>query len=191
MHDLRSETDVLTRVCERLDVDDHAAASAVLREGYPFVAATNSGRSYTPRQMTRVFMRDGFIDRYSGQRLIFPPVLRAITAALPNEFPAHVNWKMSATHSAYWDLFPTIDHVVPVARGGSDEEENWVTTSMTLNSAKGNSLLDQIGWELHEPGALGDWDGLGGWLLSYLDQRPELASNSYILRWARALRSCL
>ena len=40
----------------------------------------------------------------------------------------------------------TIDHVIPVARGGADDESNVVTTSMLRNSAKSNWLLDEVGW---------------------------------------------
>jgi hypothetical protein len=38
----------------------------------------------------------------------------------------------------YWELFPTLDHVVQVARGGQDEDKDWIKTSMVLNSAKSN-----------------------------------------------------
>jgi hypothetical protein len=48
---------------------------------------------------------------------------------------------MSETHIIYWALFPTIDHVVPVAREGPDEDKNWVTTSMLRNAAKSNWTL--------------------------------------------------
>ena len=36
---------------------------------------------------------------------------------LPEEFPYHRAWKVSSTHPAYWQLYPTVDHVVPLARG--------------------------------------------------------------------------
>jgi len=65
------------------------------------------------RVMTRIFARDGFIDRYRGSRLIFPPVLRLLSLYLPKEFPYHKNGKMTEGHMAYWELFPTVDHVVP------------------------------------------------------------------------------
>jgi len=38
-----------------------------------------SSRAYTPRAMTKVVKRDGFIDRYNGSRLVFPPVLRLLS----------------------------------------------------------------------------------------------------------------
>jgi hypothetical protein len=33
-----------------------------------------------------VFARDGFVDRYSGERLVFPGTLRLLAKLLPNEF---------------------------------------------------------------------------------------------------------
>jgi hypothetical protein len=39
------------------------------------------------QESTRVFMPDGLSDRYTGERLAFPPVLRLISAELPDEFP--------------------------------------------------------------------------------------------------------
>jgi hypothetical protein len=78
------------------------------------------------------------VDRYSGLPLVFPGVLRLLSRLLPQEFPFHPNWKMAETHPAYWELFPTIDHVLPVSRGGVDSDVNWVTTSMLRNAAKAN-----------------------------------------------------
>jgi len=43
--------------------------------------------------MTRIFARDGFIDRYRGSRLIFPAALRLLSHYLPAEFPFHKNGK--------------------------------------------------------------------------------------------------
>jgi hypothetical protein len=175
--------------CESLEHGDPEGAAAQLLARYPFVPVAKSARRYTARQMTAVFLRDGFIDRYGGERLIFPPVLRVLSAECPDVFPFHRNWKMAETHPAYWHLFPTIDHVVPAARAGPDDESNWVTTSMTRNALKGGATLEQIGWELHKPGRLVDWDGLTAWFLRYVQLHPEHLSDGYIGRWATALRS--
>lgn len=79
---------------------------------------------------------DGFLDRYSGTKLVHPGVLRILSVLLPEEFPFHRNWLMTQSHVAFWELFPTIDHRVPVAHGGEDTESNWVSTSMLRNSVK-------------------------------------------------------
>lgn len=62
--------------------------------------------------MTELFVRDGFIDRYRGTRLVYPPTLRLISEELPEQFPYHRNWKMSETHHAFWELTPTVDHIL-------------------------------------------------------------------------------
>src|SRR5450755_762995 len=95
---------------------------------------------------------------------------------------------MSVTHMVYWDLFPTIDHVVPVARGGTDSEENWVTTSMVRNAAKSNWTLEELGWTLKPIDPVRAWDGLIGWFIDYLSVRPEHLSDKCIARWLRVAR---
>jgi hypothetical protein len=131
-------------------------------------------------------MRDGFVDRYSGKHLVFPGVLRVLALRLPAEFPYHPNWKMTATHLAFWELSPTVDHVVPVARGGADTELNWVTTSMLRNSAKANWTLEELGWTLLPAGDLHAWDGLLGWFIRHVKKHSELLQNPRIAAWNRA-----
>jgi hypothetical protein len=133
--------------------------------------------------MTRIFARDGFIDRYRGTRLVFPPVLRLLSHYLPVEFPYHKNGKMSEGHLAYWEIFPTIDHVVPVARGGADSEENWVCCSMLTNSIKSNWTLEQMQWQLLPPGSLKEWDGMVSWFVQLVSTEPSTLENAYIKRW--------
>lgn len=134
--------------------------------------------------MTAVFWRDGFVDRYSGEPLIFPGTLRVLGAVLPEEFPA--NGKISARHIVYWQLFPTMDHLVPVSRGGRDDESNWVRTSMLRNSAKAHWTLQELGWTLQPPGSAEAWDGLTRWFIDYTEARPELILDAYVKRWRRA-----
>jgi hypothetical protein len=80
---------------------------------------------------------------------------------------------MINTHPAYWELFPTLDHVVPIARGGWDDEANLVSTSTLHNSAKANWTLEELGWSLHPPGALSQWDGLLAWFLGFAEVETD------------------
>jgi HNH endonuclease len=130
---------VLTDVCTALSGKRLNEAGAMLRERYPFVPLVNVGRRYSVRQMLLTFVRDGFVDRYSGGRLVCGAALRLISKRLPDQFPFQTNWRTDACHFAFWELTPTIDHILPVSRGGSDDESNWATTSMLHNSAKANS----------------------------------------------------
>jgi hypothetical protein len=162
-------------------------ARQILRAEYPFVPTSSEGRRYTAVQSLQVFKRDGFIDRYSGQRLVFPGILRLLARLLPQEFPYHPNWKMAETHPAFWELFPTIDHVLPVARGGADSEENWVTTSMLRNAAKANWTLEELGWSLYPAGSPGAWDGLTAIFVEFVDSERSVLEDAYLRRWYLSL----
>lgn len=166
-------------------------AASILKRDYPFAPESITKRQYGAKESTRTFVRDGFLDRYTGDRLIFPPVLRILSAALPNEFPFHTNWKTDVTHPSYWEVGATIDHLVPVSRGGADDETNWVTTSMARNSAKMNWTLADLGWTLQPPGNVKDWDGLMGWFVSYTDLHPETIVNSSVKQWKAAAKVAL
>jgi len=181
-----SKTETITRMCDLIAAGRVDDARDVVTRDYPFAARLPAGRNYSEATSTRVFMRDGFIDRYSGDRLISPGVLRLLSLLLPDAFPFHPNWKMSKTQPAYWELFPTIDHVVPVARGGADDEPNWVTTSMLRNSAKGLWTFDELGWQLRSPGDVNEWDGLTGWFVRFGQADSRLLADRYVKCWHRA-----
>ena len=161
-------------------------AAEIARSDYPFAPKQRRSRRYTEFQSMRVFLRDGFVDRYTGTRLVFPPVLRLLGRLLPDEFPAHPNWKMDESHIVYWELFPTIDHVIPIARGGENTDENWVCTSMRSNQAKLNWTLEELGWKLRPPGLLSEWDGLTTWFVDYAKANPNSLDTPYARRWLRA-----
>ncbi len=188
MTPLADRTHPVRLVCDALSAGDTRKASDIAARDYPFALQTTAKRSLSAFAATSVFQRDGFIDRYSGTQLVFPGVLRLLSRLLPDEFPAHPNWKMSESHIIYWELFPTVDHIVPIARGGTDTSDNWVTTSMVLNSAKSNWTLEELRWTLLPPGDLSDWDGLVGWFLAFVADSPEHLADRYIKTWHSAAR---
>ena len=136
--------------------------------------AVDRRRSFSKFDRTRVFLRDGFLDRYSGDRLFFPPVLEVISASIPEDFPLHPSTKMSNSHVAHWELYASVDHVVPVARSGTHEIDNWVTTSFMHNLIKSHWRLEDLGWELLPARRLDEWDGMLGWFLKYTEERADL-----------------
>ena len=166
-------------------------AKEIISNRYAFNPVTRNNGDYNEYKKIKIFMRDGFIDRYSGQKLVFPPVLRIISTLMPDEFPYHGNWKMSECHIAYWELYPTIDHIIPLARGGSDKESNWVCTSQMRNSAKANWLLEEIEWKLFTPGLLENWDGLLNWFMEYIKDQNDIIEDKYILTWYKAAKKAL
>jgi len=216
-----SKADVLSDVCAALkDGDSHSAratltsrypfepvekiarrssrpARETLTRDYPFVPVEKIVRRYSVGKSMDLFMRDGFIDIYTGKRLVNPGVLRLLHVVLGDDFPAHANWKASETHIAFWELFPTVDHLVPVSRGGPDDESNWVTASMLSNQAKAHRTLEELGWERHRPGAVEEWDGLSRWLVEYLAANPTVLEEAvephrgYIRKWLKATKAAL
>jgi hypothetical protein len=188
---MKDRASVLADVCRALTDGDSDSATDVLNRSYPFLGTPSTPRRYGPAQATRVFVRDGFIDRFSGLRVVFPPVLRAISLGLPDAFPYHPNWKMEVTHPAYWELTATVDHLEAASRGGADDESNWVTTSMARNSAKGNYSLEDLGWSLQPPGDISEWDGLMRWFVEYTEDRPETIVDASMKKWRDAAVSVL
>jgi len=175
----------IEEACGALDRGSIDKARDIIKKKYPFELLRKTDRTCTDRQKMQIFLRDGFVDRYSGERMVFPPVLRILSSKMPVEFPFHKNWKTSECHLAYWQLLPTIDHIVPVSRGGNDVEANWVCTSQLRNSAKSNWLLEELGWELQAPGSLDEWDGLLSWFMTYTEKRPDSLEDQYVLSWYR------
>ncbi|MBI4745119.1 MAG: HNH endonuclease [Deltaproteobacteria bacterium] len=186
---MTDKANIIKSMCDALSFGNESAASNIARSEYPFTPPTPITRTFTETQALRVFLRDGFIDRYSGSRLVFPPVLRVLSLALPEEFPYHRNWKMTETHKAYWELFPTLDHVTPVAIGGRDDDDNLVSTSMLHNAAKAHWTLEELGWSLHPPGDLTQWDGMLVWLLDFVERDRRILSDKYVNSWCLVARS--
>jgi len=186
-----SKLDALTLAASRLADRDPKAAEAAIRSGYPFEPFQHHGRHYSVLQMVQQFCRDGFIDRYTGQRLINPGMLRVLSVKLPEAFPYHPNWKTDACHFAYWEFSPTIDHIVPVSQGGADTPENWATTSMMTNSAKSNFTLEQLRWTLKPAGDLCVWDGLSALFIQIVEDDPSLLDVPTISTYYRATKAVL
>ncbi len=184
-------TDAISRICESVTRGALDEASAIARKELPFEAIDRGSRNYTATESVTIFLRDGFIDRYSGQRLVFPGTLRLLSSLIPEEIPYHPNWKTTECHILFWHLSPTVDHVVPVARGGVDQEENWVCTSMLSNAAKSHWTLEELNWELHPAGSLDEWDGMLDWFMKYASGEPSLLKVPFFKRWHRGAEGAL
>lgn len=180
----------LTKLAEALVANDTTAAEAIATRDFSWSLATNDRAGVTKRRAVQIFFRDRFIDRYSGSRLLFPGSLIAIGRLMPEHFPIHPTWKAGHSHEIFWELWPVVDHLHPVCRGGANAEENYVTTSVINNSAKGNALLSELGWSLKDPPAAHEsWDGLVGWFRRIVQLRPELLADTQVKGWNMAIRN--
>ena len=185
------KAEIINEICKALTNGEKEKARDVILGKYPFTPFLLGKRNYSEYKKTKVFIRDGFIDRYTGNRLIFPPVLKLISNELPEEFPYHKNGKMDRCHFAHWELYPSIDHINPIARGGPDSEDNWVTTSMIRNSAKSNWTIEELEWEIHPPGNFEDWDGLLQWFFDFVNIKPNILEDSSIKKWHNPAKKAL
>ena len=153
---------------------DLAEANAVIDKEYPFHKIIVQGRIYADKEKMEQFIRDGFIDRYSGQKLVNPGILKVLSHYMPQTFPYHAHWKMEECHNANREFVPTVDHIYPDALGGADSMENWATTSMLHNSIKSNWTLEQLNWKLHDAGNYEKYDGLTALLVKLGEKNREL-----------------
>jgi 5-methylcytosine-specific restriction endonuclease McrA len=182
---------IIKEICSALSAGNETSAKEIARRDYPFQYQNRSKRKITDFDRTRIFIRDGFIDRYSGQQLIYPGTIMLLAHIMPDVFPYHANWKMSVSHIMFWELWPTIDHVYPIARGGSDDESNWVCTSMIKNSAKSTWTLEELGWQMLPPGDFDKWDGLIHWFVEFVSINQEVLTNKYVSGWYKTAKRCL
>lgn len=208
MHKIAPPIDVLATACDALTAGAPDEAARLIAEGYPFAPGTYMKPRRPPRPVAsdpesrarrgpykkpaalRIFLRDGFIDRYFGTRLLFPPVVRVLSEALPDIVPFEsYHWPEDRTHPAYFQATPALDHIRPLCRGGLDTEDNLVSTSYQHNEAKGDCSVEEMGWILHREGNLADWDGCLAWFLGYVEQYPDLLTIADVKGWYAAARA--
>ena len=186
-----SKADIISETAAYLLRDDVKKAADCINEKFPFTHPVPQKREYTVKEKMKLFMRDGFIDRYSGDKLVNPGMLRAISVLLPEEFPYHAHWKVSDCHLAFWYLMPSLDHIVPVALGGSEDSKdmsNWATTAGFRNQAKGLASLEDMGWTFHDAGKIEDWDGMSRQFLEIVGKHEELLDDKMIKEWSNATK---
>lgn len=182
----QEQIDALFEAAKLLANDEIKEAEKIIKEKYPFIPIKHENgknRKATKKQLMEQFFRDGFIDRYSGKKLINPGMLLTMSVKMPKEFPYQSNWKTDECHIAYWNYYPTLDHIYPISLGGKDTPENWASTSMVYNSFKSNFTLEQIGWTLKNKGNIKDWDGLSNFFIKIVEKDESLIKNKVIKSW--------
>lgn len=183
--------EAIKQASDSLTLGNIETAKEIINNNYPFIPIKKESRSYTVHQMMEQFCRDGFIDRYSGEKLVNPGMLRVISEKMPTEFPYQAHWKTDECHIAYWDFQPTVDHIYPIALGGADSPENWASTSMINNAAKSNFTLEQLGWTLKPIGNIHQWDGLSNQFIKTVESDPALLKVKRIKDWYIATKETI
>lgn len=91
--------DMIEMAATRFLQHNPGAARAVIETEYPFHKLAAQSRNYTDKDKMQQFVRDGFIDRYSGQKLVNPGILKVLSYYMPEVFPYHAHWKMEECHN--------------------------------------------------------------------------------------------
>ena len=200
-HDLSDRVEALMRAAGE-------GASSVRPETFGFEAeyrrAAQAKRgSLSQQKKLKIYQRDHFIDRYTGERLFFNGALLLLGQLFPKSFPTPTSgggWRVAECHWIYWRLAPSVDHFEPVMRAHDgadiDGDDNLVTTSMMINTAKdvwtGDEVPKQIRFSLIplEEVQRQVWDGMLGWCLNYVDRHPAVLGRFQELDgWIRVARS--
>ena len=95
-------------------------------------------RSIPPAREVEVFRRDAWTCRYCGQPTVFLPVMAFLGHLFPDQFPYDPHWRAGVTHPAVSACGASVDHVVPVTRGGTDDLDNLVAACWPCNARKGD-----------------------------------------------------
>lgn len=181
----------IEKVAKESLIGEKENARNIIQKEYPFEKHEVFHRTYTLKQKMNQFKADGFIDRYTGEKLINPGILKVFSFYFSDDFPYHPHGKMTEGHIAYWEMFPTIDHIYPIAMGGVDEPRNWATTSMLNNAIKSNWSLELLRWELYPAGNFEEWDGLTKMFVEMVDNDECLFKDKYIKTWYNASKDII
>lgn len=201
---------IIMDACQALSDEGVDECRRIIQKNYPFDPNTKPrevrSRGSQPRDgysevtscwveghiaKMRVFSRDGFENRLTGELLIFPAVLRLLSREMPREFPFQQYLRPEATHIAYHDLGACTVPLVPLSRGGRSEETNLITTTMPYILARTDQTVEEAGWRLTREGFVDEWDGMSTWYVEYVNDHQELREVNFFNLWFNAARSVL
>jgi hypothetical protein len=134
-----------------------------------------------------VFVKDGFVNRFTGEPVVFPAALKLISYKLPELFPHHLNWKVGQTHMAYYEMCACAnkaDH----NKEGRYGPDDLITTTMPWVMARSRASIGAMGWELKPAGDIIEWDGLSKIFRDYITDNPELKKLSFVKTWYPAVK---
>lgn len=139
----------------------HAQNSGAWRAGMfnPPVRPYRASRQSLAPFTASIWRRDNFRCCYCGIRVIVPAALRAFsTLAGPKLFP--IKGGNLDRHGIKMVFSATLDHVAPVACGGTTTPENLVTACWCCNYGKAEFTIEELG--IRPPSSKPDlgWRGL-------------------------------
>ncbi|MDQ5822781.1 MAG: HNH endonuclease [Chloroflexota bacterium] len=180
----KSGLEPLVAAMSALLAGDEDVARTALTKLSPPPEPQTSRRGIPVRTQAAVFQRDHYTCGYCGRLTICPPALRYLSERFPDLVPYHPHGKWDLTHPLYWEAYASCDHLVPLARGGAEDTENYVTSCYKCNTIKSSWLLEELGWA-RQPVPELEWDGLSGLFVKAMAAAP--IDKPYFKTWLRAL----
>jgi hypothetical protein len=117
-------------------------------------------RMPTLAEKLKVHKRDGYNCRFCGMPVIRPEIRGLIRAAYPDALP----WgsREIEQHAAFQAMWAQYDHVLPHARGGTNDLDNLVLTCAPCNFGRGGYTLEEVGVQDPRERSItkSPWDGL-------------------------------
>jgi 5-methylcytosine-specific restriction endonuclease McrA len=117
-------------------------------------------RMPSAEERRQLHARDGYHCRFCGVPVIRPEVRERIRRAYPQALP----WgkRNQQRHAAFFALWAQYDHLLPHAKGGTNELTNLVVTCAACNYGRGGYTLAEMGLcnPLLRPPIRTQWDGL-------------------------------
>ena len=105
--------------------------------------AENTKRTSIPKaDQLHVFNRDNWTCKYCGDPVFFSPTLKLLEDKSPGHGYYHGHGKTGEMLELFRTKFASVDHIIPVTKGGQNDIENYATAcwdcSLTLNDAVEN-----------------------------------------------------
>lgn len=119
-----------------------------------------SARMPTSAEKLRIHQRDGYCCRFCG----IPVVRRETRTRIRAIYPSALIWgsKEVEQHAAFQAMWAQYDHLLPHARGGTNDQDNMVLTCAPCNFGRAGYTLEEVGVEdpRRRPPIQSTWDGL-------------------------------
>ena len=130
-----------------------------------------------------VWRRDHWTCRYCNEPVFFNPTFKLFDKISPNHGYYHPHGKSDARHQFIEKRMATVDHIIPLSRGGSDTIDNYVTACWECNLKYREKTFDEgkpKPLPINKKAAKLNWDGFSSLYLKLNKNKDE---------WTKLLQS--
>ena len=133
---------------------------------------TPKRKDVSPKKKKEIYFRDNYTCCYCQRKTIDLDVLKTLSLIIPEVLPYEPSWRMDKCHPIYWIFSASLEHLKPVADGGTNDDSNLRAACYLCNDKKNDLPLDILGWHIHRTDHE-EWDGLTGYLYSLKELVPD------------------